>query len=328
MNFSSDSLQIDVIAETERIVNAIRDTVHNLFHRKGAVVGISGGIDSSVVLALCVRALDKDKVMGILLPERESSPESIFFAQRLAEKFCVQTVTEDITMALEGFGCYRRRDEAILNLFPEYKPGWGIKIVLPKGLLDESTLNFFRLVVTDLNGNEYIKRLPLKEYYQIVASSNIKQRTRMSMLYYHAELRDYAVIGTANKNEHDLGFFVKYGDGAMDMNPIGHLFKTQIFQLAKYLGVPSEIQSRTPTTDTYPGGSTQEEFFYRISFDLLDSIWLGYERHIDNSFIAEALGLTKGQVDRVVEDINRKKMTTAYLRAPIVNVRRNNDIQD
>jgi NAD+ synthase len=284
-------------------------------HRQGAVVGISGGIDSSLVLALCVKAFGPEHVIGILLPEQESSPESAELAHQLAAQYDVATVTEDISGALEGADCYRRRDEAIKRIFPNFSAGWKAKIVLVGNLLEQAALNVFRLNVTDPQGQEFGKRLPMPEFAQIVAASNFKQRMRMSMLYYHAEVRNYAVIGTANKNEHALGFFVKYGDGGVDIQLIGHLFKTQVYQLAKYLNVPDEIQRRTPTTDTYPGGSTQEEFFYRVPFDILDTVWLGHERGLPPAEIAPALDLSTEQVQRIIADIASKKHATEYLRA-------------
>jgi len=316
--FSRAALDLDVEKEVERIEKGLRQAVYHQLHRQGAVVGISGGIDSSVVLALCARAFGPERVVGILLPDKESSPENIDLAHRLAEQYQVNAIIENISAALDGFDCYRRRDEAIRRIFPEYQTGWGIKMVLSGNLLEESTLNIFRLVVADLQGHEYSKRLPLKEYLEVMASSNFKQRARMSLLYYHAESRNFAVVGTANKNEHDLGFFVKFGDGGMDVNPIGHLFKSQVYQLGKYLDLPEEILERAPTTDTYPGGSTQEEFFYRIPFDILDTIWLGWKQGISNDEIARALGLSKEQVERVVADIAQKIKTTTYLRAPII----------
>jgi NAD+ synthase len=188
---------------------------------------------------------------------------------------------------------------------------------LPGNLLEKETLNIFYLTVTNPAGQEFTKRLPPRQYYQIVAASNFKQRSRMAMLYYHGELRNYAVVGTPNKNEHLLGFFVKHGDGGIDISPIEHLFKTQVYQLARYLEVPEEVQKRPPTSDTYPGGSTQEEFFFRLPFDILDTIWLGYDQGIPNDAIASGLGLTVEQVERVVADIVRKQNTTAYLRAPV-----------
>jgi len=315
LNFSKKSLALDAQAETQRIIDSLRETVNQRLHRQGAVVGISGGIDSSVVMALAVKAFGPERVVGLLLPEKESSSESAELALELAAAFGVEPVTEDITATLEGAGCYQRRDEAIQRVFRQYQPGWKAKIVLPGDLLDQGTLNIFHLVVTGPDGVEMRQRLPLREYYQIVASSNFKQRTRTNMEYYHAELRNYAVIGTPNKNEHDLGFFVKGGDGLYDIAPIRHLFKTQVYQLAAHLGVPASICSRPPTTDTYPGGGTQEEFFYRIPYDLLDTIWLGFDQGLVAAEIAAALDLTAEQVARVEQDIVRKQKTTAYLRS-------------
>jgi NAD+ synthase len=312
--FGLHSLELDAAKETDRIIEKLRDGVHQTLHRQGAVLGISGGIDSSVVLALCVKAFGPERIVALLLPEGESSPESTTLALQLADHYGVKTLTEDISGALEGFGCYRRRNEAIQHLFPDFSSGWGAKITLPGNLLENETLNIFSLTVTNPDGQEFTKRLPPRQYYQIVAASNFKQRSRMSMLYYHAELNNYAVIGTPNKNEHLLGFIVKYGDGGTDITPIGHLFKTQVYQLARYLDVPEDIQKRTPTSDTYPGGSTQEEFFFRLPFDILDTIWLGYERGISHPEIAQALNLTIEQVERVINDIIRKQRTTAYLR--------------
>ncbi len=317
--FGRHALELDIEQEANRLIEGLRQGVHQTLHRQGVVLGISGGIDSSVVLALCVRAFGPERVVALMLPEGESSPDSEMLAQMLADHYGLQTVIkEDISDSLEGFGCYRRRNEAIQRLFPDFGPGWGAKIALPGNLLEQETLNIFSLTVTNPAGEAFTKRLPPTEYYQIVAASNFKQRSRMAMLYYHAELRNYAVIGTPNKNEHLLGFFVKYGDGGTDISPIGHLFKTQVYQLARHLGVPAEIQSRTPTSDTYPGGSTQEEFFFRLPFDILDTIWLGYEQGIANAEIAQGLDLSVAQVERVVADIVRKQRTTIYLRMPTI----------
>ena len=318
--FSRRSLELDAASEVDRIVAFLQENVLRRLHRQGAVVGISGGIDSSVVLALCARAFGPQRVVGILLPEQESSPESAELAHLLAKRFDVMTVTEDITPALQGAGCYRRRDEAVKRVFPEFEPDWKSKITLPGNLLEEDRLNIFSLTVIRPDGSEQTQRLPLREYAQIVAASNFKQRARMAMLYYHAELRNYAVIGTPNKNERDMGFFVKYGDGGADINPIGHLFKSQVFQLARHLDVPVEIQQRPPTTDTYSAGSTQEEFFYRIPFEILDLVWLGYERGVPHEEIAAALGLSEDQVGRVIADIERKRRATDYLRAHPINL--------
>ena len=319
-SFERHALDIDPEKECQTIVEQLKQIVHTTLHRQGAVVGISGGIDSAVVFALSARAFGPEHVLGVLLPESESSGDSARLALLLAAQLGAPTVTENISGALQGFGCYARRDAAIQRVIPEYEPGWGAKITLAGNLLNQAALNVFRVTVTSPDGHEISKRLPMAEFAQIVAASNFKQRSRMSMLYYHAELHNYAVMGTANKNEYDLGFFVKYGDGGVDTQPIGHLFKTQIYQLAKYLNIPEEIQQRTPTTDTYPGGSTQEEFFYRVPFEILDAVWLGYEQGVASEKIAEALGLAVDQVERIVGDVASKVRATTYLRLPPLNV--------
>ncbi len=322
MSFDKHVLDIDPAAETGRIVSMLRHTVQKVMHRHGGVVGISGGIDSSVVLALCVRAFGPQRVAAIMMPEKDSDPASERLARQLAHRYDVEPVLEDITLVLDGFGCYPRRDEAIRCVFPEYDAaaGYKAKIVLPQNVLDGDTFNIFSLTIVTPDGEEKTQRLPLREYFQIVAASNFKQRTRMAMLYYHAELRNYAVIGTANKNEHDQGFFVKYGDAGVDVKPIAHLYKTQVYQLAQYLDVPEEIQQRPPTTDTYSAHSTQQEFFFRLPFATMDLLWYAQEYGVPVPEVAQAMGLTEVQVQRAFDDFTRKWRTTEYLRMPPLGI--------
>ena len=277
-HFSKDIILLgNIESVVNEIVTKLRNDVLNVIRRNGGVVGISGGIDSSVCLALSVQAFGPDKVLGIMLPEKDSSPDSELLARDLADRFGVKAIKEDITGALSGFGCYERRDEAVQSVFPEYNPStYKMKIGIKQSGLFSSLPPMFYLTIIDSAGNQKEKILPLKEYLQIVAASNFKQRTRMSMLYYHAEALHYAVIGTPNKHEHEQGFFVKYGDGGADVMPIGNLYKTQVYQLAKHLGVPESIIKRTPTTDTYSAEQTQEEFFYQLPFDLMDRYWYGF----------------------------------------------------
>ena len=319
MKFNKQVIDIDPAAETDHIVEALRRNVRSL-RRYGAVVGISGGLDSSVVLALCVRAFGLQKVAAVMMPEKDSEPESEQMARRLAARFGLTPTLEVITPVLDGFACYRRRDEAIRRVFPDYdaSKGYKAKIVLPQNVLDEDMLNVFSLVVITPGGEELSKQLPVREFLQIVAASNLKQRTRMAMLYYHAEVNNYAVIGTANRNEHDQGFFVKYGDGGVDIKAIGHLFKTQVYQLAEYLGVPEEIRRRTPTTDTYGAPCNQQEFFFRLPFETMDLLWFAQEHNVPLAEVAQVMGLTEVQVRRAFDDFTRKLRGTEYLRlAPL-----------
>lgn len=315
MNFTMDSIFLDANVETNRLKNALKDTVAFKLKKRGAVVGVSGGIDSSVVLALCAKTFGPEKVLAVMMPERDSSPESKELATLLCEKFKVPYILEDITDAVNGFGCYERRDEAVKRVFSEYDPKtYKMKIVLKDDKEAKGKLNLFYLTIIAPDGTIKSQRLPLSEYLQIVAASNFKQRSRTNMLYYHAEAKNYAVIGTGNKNEHEQGFFVKYGDGGADVKPIAHLFKTQVFQLAEFLGVPEEIRKRTPTTDTYSAEQTQEEFFYKMPFDIMDRIWDGWEKGVSSDVIAKVLNVPQAQVDVTINDIRQKIQTTEYLR--------------
>jgi NAD+ synthase len=316
MRFTKSILEIDPALETERIVASLRHQVQKLLRRRGGVVGISGGVDSAVVLALSVRAFGLDRVVPVIMPDKDSDPISEQLARQLAQQFGLEPVLENITPALEGFGCYRRRDEAIRRVFPEYDAsrGYKAKIVLPMNLLEENTLNAFSVTIVAPDGQEHSAPLPAQEFLQIVAASNLKQRTRMATLYYHAELRNFAVIGTANKNEHDQGFFVKYGDAGVDIKAIGHLYKTQVYQLASYLGIPKAIRERPPTSDTYSAACTQQEFFFRLPFDLMDLLWYAQEHDLPPAEVAQVMDLSEVQVQRAYEDFSRKYRTTNYLR--------------
>lgn len=317
MTMNRHVLDIDAAAEAERIVQWLRENLRRL-HRTGVVLGISGGVDSSVCLALCVQAVGPERVVPILLPEKDSDPASERLARDLAAHYGATPMLEVITPALHGFACYRRRDEAIARVFPEFdaSAGYKAKITLPPGLLDEGTLNVFSLTILTPEGEARSARLRPAELAQIVAASNFKQRTRAAMLYYHAELRNFAVVGTPNKNEHDQGFFVKYGDGGADLMPIVHLYKTQVYQLARHLGVPEIIQQRPPTSDTYSAPTTQEELFFRIPFETMDLLWHAQEHGVSVEETAAALDLAPDQVRRAFEDFTQKQRSTEYLRTP------------
>jgi NAD+ synthase len=319
-SFSRDIIMLDDVENAViSIVEKMREDVNYKMKRKGGVVGISGGIDSSVCLALAVKAFGPENVLGIMLPEKDSSPESEQLAKKLAEKFGIESIKEEITPALAGFSCYERRDEAVKSVFPEYDPQtYKMKIGIKQSGLFSKLPPVFKLTIIDRDGRNKEKNLPVKEYLQIVAASNFKQRTRMSMLYYHAERLHCAVIGTPNKHEQEQGFFVKYGDGGADVMPIGNLYKTQVYQLADQLGVPQEIIKRTPTTDTYTAEQTQEEFFFQLPFKEMDIYWYGFENGYSPAEIANVMGETEDRIKALFINFERKKKTTEYLRmAPV-----------
>ena len=315
--FSADVLRLDPEQEAQRIQDAIRRALQG-FKRRGTVVAISGGVDSSVVAALCARALGRERVLALLLPERDSAEETRVLSHLLVEQLGIAHETEDMTPVLEAVGCYRRRDDAVREALPQFRSDWRFKIVLPDVVEDDS-LRFFSVVAQTPEGLEYRARLSRSALLGVVAASNFKQRVRKMFEYYYADRLNYAVAGTPNRLEYDQGFFVKNGDGAADLKPVAHLYKSQVYQLAEYLGIPSEITQRPPTTDTYSLPQSQQEFYFSLPYREMDLCLFARDHAIDSSEAAAVVGLTAEQLQRVYRDIDQKRRTTAYLHsAPMV----------
>jgi len=311
MAFSTDVLRIDVSGAAGAIEDAIRQQVRFL-RRRGAVVGLSGGIDSSVVTCLCARALGAARVQVLLMPERDSSSDALTLGRLLTTALGLPTLVEDIAPVLEAAGCYRRQVEAIRTAFPEYGDGYRCKVALPS-ILDSNRLNVSELTIATPSGEVRRSRLSAEAYQQMVAATNFKQRVRKMTEYYHADRLNYAVAGTPNRLEYDQGFFVKLGDGAADLKPIAHLYKTQVYALAEHLGVPPEILRRPPTTDTFSMPQTQEEFYFALPYQKMDLCLYGRNHEVPAAEVAGAVGLTAEQVERVYRDIDQKRRTTRYL---------------
>ncbi|MBI5658945.1 MAG: NAD(+) synthase [Nitrosomonadales bacterium] len=313
--FDKNALKLDPSAEVSRIAETLREQVLGQLRRRGAVVGISGGIDSSVVTALCARAFGKDKVLGLFMPEHHSSDDSLALGRMLASHFGIEAIVENIAPALEGLGCYRHQLEAIRTVVPEYGDGWKCKLVLPS-ILESDRINITQLTVQNPGGEVSTVRLTPRAYLQIVAATNYKQRARKMTEYYHADRLNYAVAGTPNRLEYDQGFFVKQGDGSADFKPIAHLYKTQVYQLAEYLGVPEEIRRRPPTTDTFSMPQSQEEFYFALPYDRMDLCLYAFNHGVPTGEVAPVVGITPEQVERVFKDIEAKRRAARYLHMP------------
>ena len=309
-----NALLLDAEKTVAQITDTIRTQIKDTLKRRGVVLGLSGGIDSSVVAALCVRALGAERVFGIFMPERDSSDDALILGRMLADSLGISTVVENIEPALRGLKCYDRQDETIKATFPEYESGMKFKLTLPS-LLEGNRMNIFRLTLALPSGELKSARMRPESYLQLVAATNFKQRIRKTIEYYHADRLNFAVAGTPNRLEYDQGFFVKQGDGAADLKPIAHLYKTQVYQLAEYLGVPEEIRRRPPTTDTYSLPQTQEEFYFALPYDKMDLCLYARNHDINANEVAELLGLKADQIEAVYQDIDNKRRTTAYLKA-------------
>lgn len=311
-------LAIDVAAETERTCAALRRQVTDILQRRGVVVGLSGGIDSSVCAALAARALGPNRVLGVLMPEADSAPESLLLGQLVADTLGIPSVVEDIRPALDALGCYARRDAALRTLVPAYGPGWRSKLVIADAA--ESRIAVSSAVVESPCGEQRKVRLTAAAYRAIVAATNFKQRVRATVAYYHAERLHFAVAGTPNRLEYDQGFFVKGGDGAADVKPIAHLYKSQVYQLAVHLGVPGEIVERPSTTDTFSLPQSQEEFYFSVPLEQFDLCLYGRNHGLPPAAIADMSGLTEATVEATYASIDRKRRATAYLHLPPLTV--------
>ena len=306
-------LRLDAAAEVERIGDFLRTQLGDVLHRRGLVIAMSGGIDSSVCAALAAHAVGPKRVFGLFMPERDSDPISLQLAKQLAEQLGIAYAIEDIAPILEAAGCYSRRDAAIRRVVPDYGAGWASKIILPGDRLDTDRLNVYFLAVKPPGGDVYKVRLSPTSYLEIVAATNFKQRVRKMLEYHHADRLHYAVVGSPNRLEYDQGFFVKGGDGLADVKPIAHLYKTQVYQLAEYLGVPDSIRTRPPTTDTYSLPQTQEEFYFSLPAATLDLILFALNSGWSAEHAADRLGLNPEQVTRAYADIEQKRSTTDSL---------------
>ncbi|MCE9579709.1 MAG: NAD(+) synthase [Deltaproteobacteria bacterium] len=316
MAFTRDSVKLGdrAGAEVERICAWMRETALGQLKRRGVVLGLSGGIDSSVVAALAVKAFGADKVLGLFMNEGESADDTVRLARLIADHLGIATVNEDISPMLVAAGCYQRRDDAIRTVIPRYAADWKCKIVLPS-VLDSDRYRIYSVVVRSPDGETITARLPPAAYLQVVAATNFKQRVRKMLEYFHADRLVYAVAGTPNLLEYDQGFFVKNGDGSADLKPIAHLYKTQVYELAAALGVPDEIRQRPPTTDTYSLPQSQEEFYFSLPYDAMDACLYARDHAVPLDEVAAALGLTAAQVERVFRDIDGKRAGARYLHA-------------
>ena len=314
-SFSKNVLDLDLDAKADELARALKEAVVGRLKRRGLVVGVSGGIDSACVAALGVRALGKERVFAILMPERDSSDVSTAYGRKLCEALGVRYEVRDIAPALEALGCYRAREEAVRSVFPSFTADMKWKIVLHADKKHSDALNVMAVAIDTGRGVERV-RLTHKAYLQIVAATNYKQRVRKVLEYYYADLHHFAASGTPNRLEYDQGFFVKLGDGAADVKPIASLYKTQVYALARHLGVIDEILGREPTTDTYSLDQSQEDFYFSVHYRELDLILWAKNHGVAVAECGAVLGMDAEQVGRIYDDIDQKRRTTAYLHRP------------
>jgi NAD+ synthase len=304
---------IDYLAEADRICEALRSATHHL-KRRGLVVAMSGGIDSSLCAALATRALGADRVYGLLLPERDSTLGEGSLGALLASHLGIGFERQDISPALEALGCYASQQEVLRRVVHGYGEGWRFKLAITAAM--GGRVSITRVVAQDTQGRRQEVRLGAADYQQIVAATNFKQRVRKTLEYYHADRLNYAVVGTPNRLEYDQGFFVKLGDGAADVKPIAHLYKTQVYGMARHLGLPDAITSTKPTTDTFSLAQGQDEFYFGLPYPLMDLVLWHVNAGLDAAELARELGCDSATAEAHMQAVLAKRRTTAYLHAP------------
>lgn len=308
--FGPSALDLDLEAEASLIAETLRAQLGDL-KRRGLVLGLSGGIDSAVCTALATRAVGPERVVALLMPDRDTPADATRRAADFGRRLGVEVITEDIDLTLESLGCFRRRDLAVRRVFPDLAEGYRAKVALAGEVLDRDRMPYFNLVVDQGDGAELSRRMPADVYLHVIAATNMKQRVRTLMEYTHAESRNYAVLGTPNRLEYALGFFVRGGDGLADVKPIAHLYKSQVFAMAAHLGVDEAIRSAIPSTDTYSLPQTQEEFYFGVSLSEVDLLLYAQEHAVPREDIAQGMGLSLEQVGRVLRDMAGKRRGAA-----------------
>mgnify|MGYP003334117581 FL=1 len=315
MQFHKNILDIQNTDSVEtELQNFIKDQVFDKFKRKGTVVGISGGIDSALTCTLCTKAIGKDNVLGVLMPEKDSNPKSAIYARNLCEKLGVRFVTIDITNILDSFKVYNTREQIIKKYFPNFTNQDKYRIVVPNRLVNNSSISLPHLEILDEKNQMHKIRLSLHDHLELTAATNIKHRTRMAMLYYYAEKNHFVVAGTTNKSELVQGYYVKYGDGGVDIEPLAEIYKTQVYQISSHLEISDEIINRKPSPDTWNFEVSDEDFFFGLPYRTMDLILYASENNISPEIISVELGVTLEQLERIMDDQKKKWKSSQHMR--------------
>ena len=323
--FSKNILQIKDIQNLKKsLENFLYHQTFEKFRKHGIVLGISGGIDSAVVAALACNAIGKENVLGIILPEKESNPDSQELAEKLCKNLEIEYLVDDITPILDSSSVYKIREEIVQKFFPNFNNLCKYRLIFTENF-DNDGLSIPYLEIQDSQNQTHKIKISLNDYLTMTAATNIKHRTRMNRLYYYAEKNNFLVCGTTNKAEFQQGYFVKYGDGGVDIEPLANIFKTQVYQLAESLKIPHEIIQRKASPDTWSFDVSDEEFFFSLPYEIIDFMIYAKEKSIPIDEICSSLNLKEDQIKRILKSQERKwnSSKTSRIFPPIFDMKNN-----
>ena len=313
MESISDLMKIEDVEQTvTKISQFIKKEVSDNFQKHGAVVGLSGGIDSAVTAALCAKSLGNEKVLGIIMPEKESDTESQIHARNVAENYGIETKTVDITSILESFGVYQTKECIIKEKFPDFNNNCKYRVVVPSKL--QNTIGLPFLEVLDESNTMHKLKISSSEFLTLTAATSIKHRTRMTMLYFHAEKNNFCVMGTTNKSEYLQGYFVKYGDGGSDVEPLVDLYKSQVYQLGEFLKIPNEILTKNASADVWSFTTSDEEFFFSVPYDIVDLLLYAKQNNLPLEKIQKLSNLPEDNIKILIKTQEQKYAKSQHMR--------------
>jgi len=303
------------LKNVEKSVNDVstflHDEIFEKFHKRGAIIGLSGGIDSAVTMELCAKALGPEKILGLTMFEKESNEHSKSLISRISKNYDVKIENIDITTILDSYGVYSNREEIVKNIFPNFNSDCKYRVVVPPNF---NSIGMPYLEVLDDENKQHKLKITSSDFLSLTAATSIKHRVRMSLLYYHAEKNNLSVVGTTNKSEFLQGYFVKYGDGGSDIEPLVNFYKSQVYQIGDFLNIDNDIMINAASPDVWSYSTTDEEFFYTVPYNIVDLILYSRLNNLSVSEIQQLSNLSEEKIQSLIKFQNIKEEKSKHMR--------------